>query len=1102
VFAPTHSKLEATNKITYPKFNNINQLFMKCLFLKVCRIPEKHVVRRFKAFLCLFSFGLCTLPSYAGTTNESIGTNELSYPIIQQATQTVSGEVLDTYGEPLIGVSIAIKGTTSGVITDLDGKFQIDVNQGSTLVFSYIGYVTQEVTITNQRTLNIKMADDTQTIDEVVVVGYGVQKKANLTGAVSAIDGETIAAKPASDVLSALQGELPGVAVVRTGGQPGSESSGIQIRGVSSTNNTSTLVLIDGVEGDLTLLNPNDIESISVLKDAAASSIYGARAAAGVVLVTTKNGQTGKTRVSYNGYFAINTPGNMPKRLPAWEEQEFINLSRVNDTGNPEWNSELSSWVANPNFNYRPNNSNGRWDFYQATNWVEEGTRDYTTQQNHSVSVSGGAEKMNYLVSANYFTKNGILKYGPDSNERYNLRTKLNADLHKYVTFGVNISYQGRFVENTPYNPKSLLERLYRVRGRQPIMNPEEDITDNPYNGDLQVNAIDVMKNGGVNKTKYEEFIGKGTVTLKDFVKGLRINLSASRKASYYSQTENRRTLIWYNRLGNGIRQSWANPNQLKKVKNSTTHDLLEATVNYDFKLGNHSFNLLGGSTYENYRKDEMEGTAKNMISNDFFSFNYYDSAEATNSELKDKIEPWSMMSYFGRINYSFADRYLFEANIRYDGSSRLAPDKRWKAFPSFSGAWRVSEEEWFNVEEITNLKARASWGQLGNGAVLGLYDYLPLISSGNLMGDGYYYQDVLASKEKTWETIQSTNIGLDLGMLNGKLNFTADYYWKYNKDMLAGVNLPNQIGIKTPNANIGKLKTWGWEFEIGWRDKIDQVNYQVSFNLSDSQNELQEYSGVNVVKAGRVELLEGYPINSIWGYKTNGFWSSREEYLSYKEANPGYESFQDGKVTGGDIKYVGQGNSNHKISTGGGTPDDPGDLVYLGNTNARYRYGLNLSLQWKNFDFSMMWEGVGKRNVVIDGATMCPLAYSQNMPWTIHRDYWTPDNQDAYWPRIYNYNGSELYNYHTSDKWVQDASYIRLKNLTIGYTIPLKGNYIERCRVYVTGSDIWEHSNMLSVFDPEVGYEKNNSGVLQDVKADAIYPFFRTWTVGLNVTF
>ena len=990
--------------------------------------------------------------------------------------------------DALIGVSILEKGTSNGTITDFDGNFSLKVKPNSTLELSYIGYATLLIRADKAKGV-ILMKEDTKTLEEVVVVGYGTQKKVNLTGAVTAIDGATIAAKPVSDVLTALQGEMPGVAVLRSSGQPGSETSGVRIRGFSSANATSALILIDGIEGDMTLLNPNDIASISVLKDAAASAIYGARAAAGVILITTKSGSEGKTRISYNGYYGINTPGNMPERLPAWEEQEYINLSRINANGSPEWNAEHTSWVGNPNFNYRPNYSNGRWDFFQATNWVDKGTKNYTAQQNHAVSVSGGRKELNYLISAGYYTKNGILKYGPDKNDRYNFRVKINSEVNPYVNLALTASYNGKFIETNPYGATNILERLYRVRGRQPIFNPEEDINDNPYNGDLQVNAIDLMKNGGISKNQYEEYIGRGEMTIKNVVKGLRLRLSASRKSSYYSSEVDRRYLVWRDRLGSTVRFSANDPNSLTKQKNGDYHDTFEALLNYDLKIEKHNISALAGSTYENYKKDEISGTAKSLNSNDFFTFGYYDSSVVDNTSLSDNIDTWAMMSYFGRINYNYAERYLFEANVRYDGSSRVAPENRYQAFPSFSGAWRINEENWFHVPSINNLKLRASWGQLGNGAVLGLYDYIPLINSGTQLGEKYYYQSQLASKDKKWEVISTTNLGIDLGMFSNKLTIIADYYWKYNNNMLASLQVPSLIGVTVPNANVGKLKTWGWEFEVSYKDKIGDLNYQLSFNLSDSQNRLVQYDGKNSISEGSVSLLQGYSMNTLWGYKTNGYWSSREEYETYKANNPGYQSFNDAKVFGGDVKYVSQGKADHTIGQGGGTPENPGDLIYLGDSNGRYLYGINLSMQWRNFDFAMMWQGVAKRKILIDTNTIATFASTSNMPWTIHRDYWTEDNQNAYWPRLYSGN---TFNYHPSDKWVQDASYIRLKNVQLGYTIPIKKTILDRLRVYVSGEDLWEHSGLLSVFDPEVGNNANAS----------YYPFFRSWAVGVNVTF
>ena len=1022
----------------------------------------------------------------------------LDVGLFAQSSQTLRGKVLDSSTrEPLIGVSVLEKGTSNGVVTDIDGNYVMQgVKSGATVVFSYMGYATQEI-LASKVGSTVLLEEDDKTLNEVVVVGYGVQKKVNLSGAVSAVDGDKLAAKPSSDVLSAMQGEMPGVAVLRSSGEPGSETSGMRIRGFSSVNATSALVLIDGIEGDISLLNADDIESISVLKDASACAIYGARAASGVVLVTTKSGSEGQPKITYNGYYAVNMPGNMPERLPAWEEQQWINIGRYNAGGSYEWNKEKTSWVANPNFNYYPNNNNGRWEQFTATNWVDEGTKDWAGQTNHSISVSGGSKNVNYLVSGNYYWKDGMLKYAKNNNTRVNLHAKMHAELNKYLSLDVNLQYQSK-KNNAPSNGAgSILNTMYGARARQLLWQPEEtpNYDAQPYSGDLQVNPIDILKNGGTNESLYEAFLGKGALTIKNLVKGLSINLSASRRAGYYTQRSERHWLAWYAMNGTTIRQQTNNPNSLYRQKNNDYHDQFEATVNYVLDAGQHNFQVLAGTSYENYRKDQFDATARNMNSNDFYSFNYYDASEASNTTLGDLIQPWSMMSYFGRVNYNFAERYLLEANIRYDGSSRLAPEKRWKAFPSVSAAWRVNQEKWFKFDWVSNLKLRASWGQLGNGAVLGLYDYIPTISQSTVyITEKSYYQSQLASKDKTWETIETTNLGVDLGLFNSRLNASFDYYWKYNNDMLSNLQLPHTIGIGVPAVNIGKLKTWGWEFEIKWNDRIGDFSYQVAFNLSDSKNELVEYDGADVITAGTRQLIEGYPLNTIWGYTTDGYWSSKEEYEEYKAAHPGYKSFSDGKIGAGDVKFLtlpdADGSINHQVGAGDGTKENHGDLVYLGDTNGRYLYGLNLSAKWKGFDLAVMFQGVAKRKLLIDTEAIAPFGRTHQMPWTIHRDYWTEDNQDAYWPRLYNYNG-DMYNFQPSDKWVQDASYLRLKNVTLGYTIPIPKRYIEKLRIYVSGNDVWEKSDILKVFDPEAS---NNVG-------RNYYPFFRTWSFGVNVT-
>jgi len=1015
----------------------------------------------------------------------------------------VSGTIMDASGEPVIGANIVEKGTMNGTVSDIDGRFSLQVTPGATLVVSYIGYDAQEVAVGERTELKITLAESSLHLDDVVVVGYGVQKKVTLTGSVSQVTGQDIVSKTSTDVLNALQGQMAGVAVLRGGGQPGSETSGIRVRGFTSANDASALVLIDGVEGDMKLLNPEDVETISVLKDAASASIYGARAAAGVILITTKKGAAqGAAKISYNGSFGVNLPGFMPKRMSPWEEQELIdNPSRALERS-LEQDAERRSWIANPNYNYRPNDS--RWEFFTSANWLDEGTKDYTTQQNHAISISGGTEKTQYYVSGGFYTKGGIIRYGPDDYSRYNLRATLNANLNRYVDLNLIAGYEGGFSAQSSYGSTYLLSTLYSSRGRQAIYLPEEDTNyaNNPYSADLQVNAIDIMKNGGERKSRTEKFTGKLGVRFHDFVKGLTVDVNASRRADYYNYENDGRTVVSMGRngviRGSGAAGSYAanSPNFVTKTKNYAYQDKLEGLLNYDWKLDNHSIHLLLGGSYERYYKDEISATARNLISNDFFSLNYYDASLATNSVLSDVIQPWKMASVFGRANYNFAERYLFEANFRYDGSSRLAPGKRWGLFPSFAAGWRISEEAFFEPlrEHVDNLKLRGDWGKLGNSTVLNslYYPYLGLIDNSTIMGKATYYQSELASQDITWEIVTSADVGIDIGVLGNRLNLTADYYWKKNSNMLSKVEVSHLVGVGIPYVNMGELKTWGWEISANWRDKIGEVTYQVGFNIDDSQNELVKFGDNDlIVTDASVAHLQGYPLNTIWGYQTDGFWTSREEYLAYQQAHPGYVSFRDAYINGGDIRYVAQGAPDHVIGTGESTVDDHGDLVYMGTTNGRYLYGINLSVEWKNFDFSAFFQGVGKRSFFIDPYVLCPLYYSYQMPWTIHRDYWTETNQDAYFARI-NGSDSQLYNYYYSDKWVQNGAYIRLKNIQLGYTVPISKKIIESLRVYVAGSDVWEYSHVLEAFDPEAD---NNVG-------RSYYPFFRTWTTGINITF
>ncbi|HEY0040272.1 MAG TPA: SusC/RagA family TonB-linked outer membrane protein, partial [Flavisolibacter sp.] len=822
----------------------------------------------------------------------------------------IEGTITDGRGVPLVGASVTIKGTTSGAVTDNKGHFVLNAETGSVLVFSYTGSLSQELTVGTSSVINVSLQENPTAMENVVVVGYGTQRKVNLSGAVAQVSGKELANRPVPNVTSALQGVLPGVTVVRGSGQPGAEGFGVRIRGFSSANGSNALVLVDGVEQDLNLLDPNDVETISVLKDASASAIYGARAAGGVILVTTKQGAAGKTRLNFNSYYGINITARQPKRLNSWDEQTLIDEARFNATGAREFNAEQIEWLMNPNLNYRPNPGADRWEYFDNNNWLIEGMDKINHQSNYSLSMSGGEQRLNYLVSGSFYKRDGVLRYGPDDNSRYNLKLNLNGELNKYVSMKLTANYIGSFVRENSFGTGQIINRLYRSRTRQSLYTPAEDSTGQKFNGDLQINPVDIQQNAGLETRDYETFTGRLGLQVKNVIKGLTLDIVGWRNQNTYNQENNSRSINWYGRSVNTIRFSVNVPNTMRLTKNKAYQNNLQGFLTYNLKLNGHSFTVLQGGSYEEYRKDEFTAFANGMINNNFFSLNFADPLTKTSNDL---VQTWALGSAFGRFNYNFKDRYLFEASYRYDGSSRLAPENRWQLFPSFSAAWRVSEESFMKkVSFLNNLKLRGSWGQLGNGSVLGLYDYIPLLTSGlttnnNLVFNGvrsqYIYQNQLASPDKTWETVQQFNVGVDFNLLRNRLSVTADYYVKKNKDMLAELVLPNIIGVNVPFFNIGELKSWGTEIDLKWRDKIGKLDYRVGFNVSDNQNEVTRYNGVNSIgNGGVVEILEGYPLNSVWGYKTGGYFQSADDANKYK-ANVQYPFFAG--YTAGDIKYL-----------------------------------------------------------------------------------------------------------------------------------------------------------------------------------------------------
>ncbi|GAA4302454.1 TonB-dependent receptor [Compostibacter hankyongensis] len=1020
--------------------------------------------------------------------------------VAQQGTD-ISGTVQSAEDhEPIVGVTVRMKNTSLGTTTDVNGRFSLrQVPPHAILVFTAVGFTAQEKQLQDTKPLDIYLQKSDAGLDEVVVVGYGTQKKVNLTGAISQVDGKVLENRPVTNALAALQGTASGMVITRSTGKPGDEGYAIQVRGRSSVNGSEPFVLIDGAPASaahIAMLNPDDIAAVSVLKDAAAAAIYGARAANGVILITTKSGKPGQLRVSYNGMWGMQKYINLPGRIHSWVDAEMDNEGRRNAGQSDNWSQQQIDWMKDPDVNYVVDPANPSvYQYYYDFDQLSPVLHNYSATQNHNLSLEGGSDKDKYFISLGYFDQHGIYKIGPDKTDRLNARLNYNRQLSGKLNLDTRITYSQENTLAPPYASEGYGGLLYLILTRgsmEPIYLPGSDNKKYAasYLG-LPANTYSILKDGGKDDSRSDNFNAVVSLKASELVKGLTLRAIYAPGIAVTQEDIIKRTIPYWNVSGiSDYGYQKTNPNALSKRRGVTLRNNLQFLADYDTHLGSkHSLHALGGYSFEDYRFDYTLAGAKGLSSNDLFSLNLGDPTLAANS---DGISTWALLSFFGRLNYNYDERFLLEANLRYDGSSKLAPVNRWQAFPSVSVGWRLNNERWFQnaLPFFDAFKIRASWGQVGNSeGVIGDYDYIALINSGtvypfNNQRNKSFYQGVLASPEKTWETIESSNVGLDMSLLDQRLNISGDYFIKRNKDMLAPLQVSSIIGITTSTYNIADMKTWGWEASVEWRDVAGKsLSYWVNFNLSDNQNKILSYNGRNAVTAGLNGIIEGLPYNTFFGYIADGYYKSEEDVAK----SPVYNN-----VNGpGDLKYRDM-NGDNKINGGLGRTDDHGDLVNLGSPAARYTFGLNMGLGWKGIDFSAFFQGVGKRNIFPDPKFLMPFVERWRHPMDFQTDYWTPENPDALLPRLY-YQGTQ--NTAASSHWVMNAAYVRLKNLQVGYTLPSSLTQrikISKVRIYFSGQDLWEADKLpLNVLDPEV---PNNSAYQ--------YPYFRTFSLGLNIVF
>ncbi len=1031
-------------------------------------------------------------------------------PAAESAATSVSGEVLDGNGDPLIGATVAVKGSTVAVACDLDGRFSIKAPKGATLVVSYIGYKTQEVKVTGDN-LVITMVEDSSVLDEVVVVGYGTQKKATMTGSVSVVGEAALQNKGnLSSPVQALQGQVPGVIITRNSTAPGDESWSMSLRGAVSKNSTPPLVIIDGVEyesvNDLRLINPSDIESINFLKDAAAS-IYGSKAAGGVVLVTTKKAKEGKVKVDYNGSYTYKHIGLSAELMSLDQWADAVVMARTNDGygDNDTWirYAKLAKEYRNKYIDLQHSTDPiGLGDVddlvFFDTDWQDIMWGDSWSTQ-HELSVSGGSEKNLYRFSMGYMYDDSNLKWGNNHNQRVNLRLNNTMQLAKNFTLQSVIAYN-RQDQVAPTQIGSALT----VASQQPGF-PSSTVDGKPYGwgGSKWATPNWVAELGGDNNLKVSA-VNISETFRYEIIPGLTANAVLGYNTSDAIRDTKSKSVEFYNYAG--TKKLWNKPNQedsyYEKSFANTDFYSVQGYLNWNrtFKQ-DHDLTLLAGVQY-NYKQYEYTKTKAKDIQPSL------DVVNGSGDVTIASAEKWeeSMLSWYGRANYAYKSKYMLEGQFRYDGSSKFQPENRWAFFWGASLGWRLTEEsfmegvrDWWN-----DFKLRASYGNVGNQSGIDRYSGSMLYNftqTGKALigGELVSYIDTngkLVSTDRTWERVHNYNIAVDFGFLNSRLSGTVEAFWKRTNNMLIDVIYPGILGDKAPTANLGKFKAWGYEGNINWNDKIGNVRYHIGGTFTYVDNELVDNGGSGAIQAGVRSDREGYPLNSVFGLRYCGKIQTEEQLEKY--INRYSEN-----STIGNFNLLRLGDNMYQDVNGDGKLD-ANDYVYLGTDDPKIQFSFNFGAEWKGFDINFIFQGAGKRTVWRtdnnDNADIWKIpqrAVYQNGSNHWVGNVWSLDNPDGRYPSLTNQRDINNYNYQCSSWSVEDGSYLRLKNVTLGYTMPQnivdRTKVISNVRFYITGTDLWEVSHIHDGWDPEASRKISNA---------SRYPFLRTWTFGANITF
>lgn len=997
----------------------------------------------------------------------------LSFTVMQAQEKMVAGRVVNENAQPLSGVNVLVKGTTTGAVTDANGTFKIKISKkNSRLQFSYVGYDAQEISINDEDNVSIKLVPTSVGLDEVVTVGYGSQKKVNVSGAIETVKGETLVKRNTMQTSLALQGVAAGVTVTSNNGKPGKEGTAIRIRGIGTLNDNNPLVLVDGIATSIDGVNPNDIETMSILKDAASAAIYGSRAANGVILITTKRGKSDQVKVSYNGSYGISSPVVLPQNATAWDYMALYDEANGNDlrtdAGVPGGvvfgPAKIDAWK----------NSTDR-DAFPNSDMIRETYKKQSNQTQHYIGFSHGNDHLKSNTSLTYLNQDAIL---PNTNmKRYGLRSNNTYTVNKYLDFGLDLSSRTTNINDAA--PGSEVEGMMR----QPAIYPtvfSNGVWGNNYAGTPHTMML-IFEKLNMRYEEYQETIAKIYTRIKP-IDGLTLDFYYTPRISSASYKGVSKTANLFDyKTGAMIYKSTSTPSMYESRDRSIENDM-NFLATYDRNLKKHHITALCGYQYLTSYFNNLYGTRQG---NNFQQFEEINSYNPTGQITNGYSNEWALMSFFSRLNYSFDGKYFLEGNVRYDGSSRFASGYKWGVFPSFSGAWRFTNEKFMkNVNWLSNGKLRASWGQLGNQSGLGSnYPFALSVNTslytvfGGVLNPGYAVQN-FALNNITWESTTMTDFGADLSFFHNKLNVSFDWYNKQTNNILLNMAIPGVMGYSnSPKQNAGAVENKGWDLTLSHNNTVGAFNYRVTGVLSDVKNKITNLGGLGPQVSGTHVKQVGYPIDAFYGLLADGLFNSFTEARAYPVT-------QFGKLQGGDIRYKDLDGDN-KI-TGS-------DRAILGNPIPRYTYSLDLFAAWKGFDFSAFLQGVGKRDDYISGWLAYPFQ-NASTAFVQHLDRWYEGKTSTSptYPRLSINQQSN--NLQPSTFWMLNGAYLRLKNIQLGYSVPAnitKKAGISALRVYANGNNVFTKTTMPLGMDPESPETNNNS-----------VPLIKTFTFGVEVKF